>query len=329
MRRRRKDADAARRGWDLTNRSRTRMEYGDRSREPSVRRAPSRFVRRPGNPECGFVRRPTFLFLPRSFGLLLVALFAFSPPFLRPQRKREMHAFRCCRRQWARTRVLVSSFPYPHPLAYQLASPECSVRDVKSNFPSLPPFHEKLQTFFFLRAKNEETSSPLLPNWPKPNRWYSRLLLLPNSSLRNSETKPFHFDRFESAYRTKSDSFFLQFLQRSQFQRLLYELIFSGIPLVPFKHPDSLFRSSKLCNFLLTFANCRIIRSLNGAGEEEKRGGARRNFRIQNSVNVTWLSEDLSRGSGRGLWRGWKRENGQEGRGQLSGQQAAISRGQP
>lgn len=89
MRRRRKDADAAGRGWGLTNRSRTRMEYEDRSREPSVRRAPSRFVRRPGNPECGFVRRPTFLFLPRSFGLLLVALFAFSPPFLGQESRKE------------------------------------------------------------------------------------------------------------------------------------------------------------------------------------------------------------------------------------------------
>lgn len=72
------------------------------------------------------------------------------------------------------------------------------------------------------------------------------------------------------------------------------------------RHGRNFSRSSKLCNFLLTFTksrtNNRIIRSLDRAAKEEKRGGE--NFRIQNSVNVTWLSEDLSRGSGRELWRG-------------------------
>lgn len=78
----------------------------------------------------------------------------------------------------------------------------------------------------------------------------------------------------------------------------IYELIFPGTGGISLVHRN--------CNFLLTFTksrtNNRIIRSLDRAAKEEKRGGE--NFRIQNSVNVTWLSEDLSRGSGRELWRG-------------------------
>lgn len=227
----------------LTNRSRTRMEHEDRSREPSVRRAPSRFVRRPGNPECGFARRPTFLFLPRSFGLLLVALSAFSPPFLGQESRKE--SGRCMHSD-----VVVDSghelaclslfFSLsPHPLAYQLASPRCSVRDIKSNFPPLL-LHEKLQTFFFfLRAKNEETSSPLLPNWPKPRWWCSRLL----PPLHNSSRIPKRNHSTDSSQNIKwSDSFPLQFLRQTQFQRhsSILELIFStkeGISLVPFKNP--------------------------------------------------------------------------------------------
>ena len=142
----------------LTNRSRTRMEHEDRSREPSVRRAPSRFVRRPDNPECGFARRPTFLFLPRSFGLLLVALSAFSPPFLGQESRKE--SGRCMHSD-----VVVDSghelaclslfFSLsPHPLAYQLASPRCSVRDIKSNFPSpLPPRETSNVLLFLTREK--------------------------------------------------------------------------------------------------------------------------------------------------------------------------------
>lgn len=142
----------------LTNRSRTRMEHEDRSREPSVRRAPSRFVRRPGNPECGFARRPTFLFLPRSFGLLLVALSAFSPPFLGQESRKE--SGRCMHSD-----VVVDSghelaclslfFSLsPHPLAYQLASPRCSVRDIKSNFPfPLPPRETSNVLLFLTREK--------------------------------------------------------------------------------------------------------------------------------------------------------------------------------
>lgn len=196
----------------LTNRSRTRMEHEDRSREPSVRRAPSRFVRRPGNPECGFARRPTFLFLPRSFGLLLVALSAFSPPFLGQESRKE--SGRCMHSD-----VVVDSghelaclslfFSLsPHPLAYQLASPRCSVRDIKSNFPPLL-LHEKLQTFFFsLRAKNEETSSPLLPNWPNSTVVVFELVETTTTSpqfLPDTETKP--FDRFESEYKMETERF--------------------------------------------------------------------------------------------------------------------------
>lgn len=237
----------------------------------------------------------------RPFARCFVRVFSSFPGAREPQRKREMHAFRCCRRQWPRTRVLVSSFPYPHPLAYQLASPECSVRDIKSNFPPLPLFHEKLQTFFFLRAKNEETSSPLLPNWPKP-WWYSNSsrLVPPPQFLTDSETIPFDRLESESAYRMeRTIPFSFNSSNKANSKHFYIRINFP-------RHGRNFSRSSKLCNFLLTFTksrtNNRIIRSLDRAAKEEKRGGE--NFRIQNSVNVTWLLEDLSRGSGRELWRG-------------------------
>lgn len=105
------------------NRSWTSTEDEDSSREPSERRAASRFVRRPGNPECGFVRRRTFLFLPpqfRPFARCFVRVFS---SFLRqkPQRKRQMHAFRCCRRQEHELACLSLLFPTRIP-SYQLAS---------------------------------------------------------------------------------------------------------------------------------------------------------------------------------------------------------------
>lgn len=163
------------------------MEYGDRSREPSVRRAPSRFVRRPGNPECGFVRRPTFLFLPRSFGLLLVALFAFSPPFLRQESRKESGRDACI--------PMLSSTVGTNSRAclffFLPASPRLSTRfsPMQSLTPPFPPLFHKLQTFFFLRAKNEETSSiPSIIELANEHGIRTRGYLL----HKDSEIKPFH-----------------------------------------------------------------------------------------------------------------------------------------
>lgn len=210
------------------------MEYGDRSREPSVRRAPSRFVRRPGNPECGFVRRPTFLFLPRSFGLLLVALFAFSPPFLRQESRKESGRDACI--------PMLSSTVGTNSRAclfFSLpASPRLSTRFFPmQSHPSLLSSTNFKRSSSYARKTRKLHPSPLLSNW----RTSTVFELEATSSTRI--LKPNHSIRWIRVTACRTISFCLDLSNRPNPKDFYqYELIFSDtilscslrIAIVPF-----------------------------------------------------------------------------------------------